>query len=92
MDIIKYLQESKKLSAGEIAAAMNTTVSRINEIISHKQQFTAEDLDSYLKSSNLHFWEFAIESIPLNHLSEKAKSKILLCEQLSKNIKKKYKK
>ena len=89
IDILKYLQEDEKLSVEEIAAAMGTDVDHINEIIKRKKHFTAADLESYLKSSGLHFWEFAIKAIPLNHLPEKAKDRVLFCKQLSDQIKKK---
>ena len=89
MDIVKYLQEGQKLSVKAIATSMNTTISHIEKVINKKEQFTPEDLNAYLKSSELHFWEFAIAAIPLNHLSEKAKNRVLLCKQLSFHLNKK---
>ena len=89
MDIVKYLQEDQKLSVEDISTSMNTTVSHVKKVISKKEQFTPEDLNAYIKSSNIHFWEFAISAIPLKHLSEKTKSRVLLCKQLSDHIKKK---
>ena len=89
MDIARYLQEDKKLSVEDIATSMGTTVDHIKNVISKKETFTGEDLNAYLESSKLHFWEFAIEAIPLNHLSEKAKSRVLLCQEISAHINKK---
>ena len=89
IDIVKYLQREKKLSVSDIALSMNTTTDHIEKVINQKTQFTAEDIDSYLKSSNLHFWQFAIKAIPLNHLSARARDRILLCKELSEHIKKK---
>lgn len=89
MDIVKYLQEDKKLSVEDIARSMDTTVDHIENVISKKETFTAQDLKKYLESSKLHFWEFAIEAIPFNHLSEKAKSRVSLCQEISAHINKK---
>lgn len=86
---MKYLQKEKELSVDEIAVSMGTTPDHIKDVIEKKQQFTAEDLNTYLKSSNLHFWEFATEAIPLNHLTEKARKRVLLCKEISFHIKKK---
>lgn len=87
--MLRYLQESEQLSVDDIAAAMDTTTTHINNVISNKEQFTSEDLNSYLKYSGLRFWQFAIKAIPLNHLSTKARDRILLCKELSAHIKKK---
>ncbi len=89
MDIARYLQEDKKLSVDDIAKSMGTTADHIKNVISKKETFTAQDLKEYLESSKLHFWEFAIEAIPLNHLSEKAKGRVLLCQEISAHINKK---
>jgi len=91
-DIVKYLQEEKKLSVADIATSMDTTVDHINQIIDQKEQFTADNIDSYLKSSKLHFWEFAIKAIPLEHLTPKARKNILICQEISARIKKNRKK
>lgn len=92
MDIVKYLQEDKKLSVDDIAKSMGTTVDHIENVISKKETFTANDLKEYLEFSKFHFWEFAIKAIPLNHLSEKAKNRVLLCQQISAHINKKMEK
>jgi len=89
MDIVKYLQKDQKLSVEEIATSMDTTVDHISKVIEKEEQFTEEDLNSYLKFSKLHFWEFAFEAIPLSHLTEKAKDRIKLCQKISTHIKKK---
>jgi len=73
----------------EIAAAMDTTTTHIDNVISNKEQFTSEDLNAYLKYSGLRFWEFAIRVIPLEHLTPKARDRVLLCKELSEHIKKK---
>jgi len=89
MDIVRYLQEDKNLSVEEISTSMNTTSDHIKKVIAHKELFTGEDLTEYLKSSKLHFWEFAIEAIPLSHLTEKAKDRIELCQKVSIHLKNK---
>ena len=92
MDILKYLQKEKNLSVDEISAAMNTTTSHINNIISQKELFDGQDLEEYLKSSGLRFWEFAVKAIPIDHLPEKAKDRVLLCKEIASHIKNKKKK
>jgi hypothetical protein len=85
----KVVLDLKELSVKDIAMSMNTTISHIKKIVNKKEQFTPEDLNTYLKSSELHFWEFAIAAIPLNHLSEKAKNRVLLCKKISSHLNKK---
>ena len=89
IDIVKYLQREKKLSVSDIAAAMDATSDHIEKVINQKEQFTAKDINSYLESSNLHFWQFAIKAIPLDHLTPKARKNILICKEISARIKKK---
>ena len=89
IDILKYLQEKENLSVDAITAAMDTNVNHIKQIITHKTQFTSKNLDAYLKFSGLHFWEFALKAIPLDHLPPKAKNRVLLCKDIAANIKKK---
>jgi len=89
MDIVKYLQEEQNLSVKAISTSMNTTISHIEKVISKKEQFTSKDVNTYINSSELHFWEFVIEAIPLNHLSEKTKNRVLLCKEISDHLKKK---
>ena len=92
IDIIKYLQEEKNLSINEISQFMGTTVNHINDILETKQVLTSDNITFYLKYSGLHFWEFAIKAIPLDHLTKKARNRILLCQKLSEHIKKNNKK
>jgi len=92
MDIVKYLQEDQKLSVEEIAASMNTTVSHVEKVVNKKEQFTPEDINAYLKSSELHFWEFILKAVPLSHITEKIKKRILLCKEMSDHLKKKNRK
>lgn len=89
MDIVKYLQEEKHLSVEAIAASMNTTTSHIENILDKKDIFKPEDIDAYIKSSGLHFWEFLLKAIPLNHLPEKTRNKVLICKQISDHLNKK---
>jgi hypothetical protein len=92
MDIVKYLREDQKLSVSDVAASMNTTVSHIVNVINKKELFTPEDIDAYINSSGLHCWEFMIKAIPLNHLPEKTKKKLLLCKEISDHLNKKNRK
>jgi len=92
MDIARYLQKDQKLSVKEIAASMDTTVDHIEKIINKKELFTAPDVEAYLKSSGLHFWEFAIAAIPMTHLPEKARNRVKLCQEISNHLKKNGKK
>lgn len=83
------MQKEEKLSAKEIAASMDATLDHIEKVLKKKEIFTGQDLEAYLKSSKLHFWEFAIAAIPLSHLSEKAKNRVTLCKDISAHLKKK---
>lgn len=87
-DIIEYFQK-KGSSIDEIAEAMDTSSDHIIDIINNKSAFSADNINSYLKSTNIHFWEFAFKAIPLNHLPEKARNRVLLCKKLSDHLKKK---
>ncbi len=86
-DIANYLQ--KELSAKEIAASMDATLDHIEKVLKKKETFTAPDVAAYLKSSKLHFWEFAIAAIPMDHLPKKARNRITLCKEISAHLKKK---
>jgi len=88
LDIIQYLKGQKGMSISEIAEAMSTTPTHIQEIINKKTKFTSEDLNEYLKNKNIKFWEFALEAIPQNHLSPQAKKKIQICKELNNRLKK----
>jgi Mn-dependent DtxR family transcriptional regulator len=88
-DIMKYLQENKEMSIEDIAKAMSASPNHIQEVINKKAYLKSEDIDSYTKNQGIRFWEFAIEAIPMGHLSEKTKNKVLLCQQISSHIKKK---
>ena len=87
-DIIKYLLKTKGMTIENIAEAMDTTVPRIKNINKNKETFIPQDINTYVKSSDIHFWEFIIEAVPLNHLSEKARNRVLVCKELSEKIKK----
>jgi len=89
MDIAKYLQKDKELSVKEIAKSMGATTDHIEKVIDKKELFTAQDVEAYLKSSNLHFWEFAMAAIPMAHLPEKARNRVQLCKEISDHLKKK---
>jgi hypothetical protein len=88
VDIMKYLQEKKGQSVDDIASSMNASPEHIQKVANKKEQLTIEDVNAYLKTNDLHFWEFAIEAIPLSHLTPKAKKRILLCQELANHIKK----
>ena len=68
-------------SVQEIARATNSPISHINNIINNKSQFTANDIDSYLKFANISFWQFCYSSINLSHLSKKTRKQIKLCRE-----------
>ena len=88
LDILYHLQTKKGLSVDSIAASFNTSPDFIKKALKKKEALTSEQLNTYLKKENKHFWEFAFEAIPLNHLSKKAQDRILLCRDLSKIVKK----
>jgi len=88
MDIIIYLRGKKEMSVDDIAIAMSTNASHIDDVITQKSTLNSENLESYLKNKNLKFWEFAIEAIPMDRLSPQVRKKVLLCKELSGYIKK----
>ena len=92
MDIIEYLTNKKGMSVEDIAKAMSVDTDHIKQVKNKKKNFTPDDINSYLKSQNQRFWEFAIEVIPLEHLSDDSRKRILLCKELSDHIKKSKKK
>ena len=57
-----YLQK-KGQSIDDIAKSMDTSPEFIQFVMDKKLQFTPKHIDSYLKNTNKHFWEFAIEAI-----------------------------
>jgi len=89
IDILQYLQNKKEMSIIDIAAAMGASPDFIELAIKNKLKLTSEHINTYLKNTNTHFWEFALEVIPANHLSEKAKNRISLCKDIANHIKKK---
>jgi len=89
VDILRYLQEDQGLSVNAIAASMDTTVDHIKKVISKKELFSENDINAYLKSSKLHFWEFAIQAIKPEHMTQKSRDRIHLCKEISDHIKKK---
>ena len=91
LDILHYLQIRKGMSVDSIANAFGTNPEFIKKVLKKKDTLTSEQLDIYLKKENKHFWEFAIEAIPSQHLPEKVNKNILLCRDLSENIKKRRK-
>jgi len=71
--------------------AMGTTPDHIKNVLKSKASFETPDINHCVKFLNIHFWEFVLAAIPLEHLSEKAKSKILFCKEVSDQMKKKRK-
>lgn len=92
IDIVTYLQKEKGLSVDEIAQSLDTSVETIKGVLKSEQLLTPDNVNFYLKSSDLPFWEFCVAAIPMEHIPEKARNRILLCEELSKHIKKKRRK
>ena len=88
-DIVKYLQNKKGQSISDIAKSMDTSPSHIQNVINKKENLRSNDINAYLKNNNIHLWQFAIKAIKIEHLSPKAKKKVLLCKELSEHIKKK---
>jgi hypothetical protein len=89
VDILHYLQTKKGLSVNEIATALDSTPIFIKKVLKNKESLTSHHINAYLRKENKRFWEFALEAIPLDHLSEKARKRILLCKDLTNIIKKK---
>ncbi len=90
-DIVEYLREKKGISIADIAMVMDTSPEFINFVIEKKLQLTSGHIGTYLKNTNSCFWEFALEAIPMNHLSEKAKSRLNLCKTIAYHLEKKKK-
>lgn len=89
IDIVQYLQKEENLSVDEVAHAMGTTPDHIKDVLKNKASFDTPNINHCVKFLNLHFWEFALAAIPINHLPEKAKNRIFLCRDLSEQLKKK---
>jgi len=88
-DIIVYLREKKEMPIADIAKTMDTSPNFIQFVINEKLILTTEHINTYLKNTNTHFWEFALEAIPLNHMSKKAKNRVLLCKRMAEYTNKK---
>ena len=89
IDIIQYLHQKKGTSIDDIAKSMSTTPDHIQNIIDYKSTLQIENIDNYLQNKNVKFWQFASETIPVEHLSPKIRNKIQLCRELSEYIEKK---
>jgi len=88
IDIMQYLQTVEELSVDDISKSMGTTPEYIEKVISKKTVLEQKHIETHLKNTNTHFWEFALKAIKMKHLSKKVKEKVLLCEKLAKNKKK----
>jgi len=88
-DIIQYLQNKKGKSVDDIAQAMGTSPKHIQNIIDKKALLEKENIDIYLKNTNIQFWQFALEHIQMKHLPEKVKKRIFLCKKIYDKIKNK---
>ena len=88
-DIIHHLQIKRGLSIDDISKFMETSSENIQSIIDKKTLLKAEHIKAYLKNTNTPFWELTYDAVPLEHLSEKNRKKILFCKKISENIKKK---
>ncbi|NGX64085.1 MAG: hypothetical protein KR126chlam6_01509 [Candidatus Anoxychlamydiales bacterium] len=92
LDIIKYLTGIKGYSVKEIARATNSSTIHIDNIINKKEQFTGDDIKSYLKFADISFWQFTYEAIPLGHIPEKTRNRVKICKEIHDHIEKKSKK
>ena len=88
-DIIVYLQKKKGQSVNDIATSMSTSPEFIQFVIEEKLKFTTEHINTYLKNKDIKFWEFAIEAIPIDHIPEKSRKKMMIYKQMADLIKKK---
>ena len=77
------------MSVTDISTAMSSSPSHVEKILSKKETISQQDLDNYLKSQDVKFWELAIEAIPACHMSNSLRKRVLLCKELSKYIKEK---
>lgn len=68
---------------------MDTTIDHVEKVLKKKETFTGQDMEAYLKSSKLHFWEFAVAAIPMDHLHDRARNRITLCKEINAHLKKK---
>lgn len=91
-DIMQYLIEKKGQSVNDIAEFMSSSPEFVQFVIEKKLRLTSDHINNYLKKADLKFWEFAIEAIPMNHLPNKSRKKILLCKEISDHIDKVKKK
>ena len=89
---MQYLQKEKNLSIDEIAQYMDVSIDHIKKVLKSEETLTPNNIITYLKATNQHFWEFAIAAIPIGHLPEKAKNRVLLCKEISDHLKKNSKK
>ena len=91
LDVLAYLQKEGH-SVEEIASFMDTTVKNIKNIANPYKKATLDikNINSYLETANLKFWELAIKAIPLHHLSKKARTRVLFCKEVSDRIKRKH--
>ena len=87
-DIVKYLQEKKGMSVADISKAMGTSPEFIDFVVHEKLKLTSDHINTYLKNTNTHFWEFAVEAIPMEHLPEKARNRVNLCKDITGHIEK----
>lgn len=87
-DIMKYLQGKKGMSIDDIAKAMSTSITHIQEVINKKDTLKSEDINVYLKNQKIRFWEFVKEAIPDDHLPPSLKKKLKICKELSDHLKK----
>jgi transcriptional regulator with XRE-family HTH domain len=91
-DIVNYLLTQKSYSQRELAEALHTTIERIRLISFKKDGLSKEELEIILDISNMPFWEFASHAIPLEHLPEKTRKKVALCQEIAEHLRKKKKK
>ena len=76
-DIMKYLQEKKGMSINDMALATDSSPEFINLVLENKLTLTSDHINAYVKNKEIRFWELAIEAIPMDHMSEKSRKKII---------------
>ena len=88
VDIAKYLIEKKGMSIDDIAQSMDSSKEHIQKIIDGIETFHINNIDAYLKKNNITMLDFITQAVPLEHIPLKTRKKIILCQKLSKRIKK----
>ena len=91
LDILLYFQK-KGYTNDEIAKAMNTSLKEIKKIKKLQTAFSPDNIRFYLESEDIPLTQFLWEAVPLEHLPERVKENVILCQQLKKHKSKKSEK